>query len=311
MSLSASEATKVRKLLAKIQSGTFDDNDVDLLFMKLREHSSGHPVFREIADFVAHNKCRDQGLTNASLYASYLCFRYLSEYTLRQKRLKVDGQIPLWVKKLIVLQIDSCDEDDLYLQFKLSRDTAKHKIRSLYRDIPHTQMCSYIKHSMDQETFDLLRHLLGFIKLQPAYTQEQIIDQLVTVLAKHDLLEDNSAEELRGQADKIMVAVLCLLHRSKFDLKNGAQGSCHISCEQSQGYNPQFMPPNFGRLSLFGLVPSTHVEKHFDVTFMVCTTTLDALQWTSESLYSEKASIVTLDFDCDLRLDNTFKLARL
>ena len=61
------EKTKVQKIVEKIESGHFDENDIDNIFMKLRAYSKNFWVFREIADFVAHNDERDRGLVNQAL----------------------------------------------------------------------------------------------------------------------------------------------------------------------------------------------------------------------------------------------------
>ncbi len=311
MPISASEAIKVKKLLAKIQAGIFDDNDVDSLFMKVRAFSAGYPVFREIADFVAHNECRDKGLTNESLNACYLSFRYLSEYSLSNRKLDITADIPLWVKHLMLFQIDKCEEAELQAKFSMSKESAKHKIGSLFKEDRKNHTCRYTKEFMHHDFFELLRHILGFIKAVPAYTQTQIVDELVGVLTKNDLLANIPVDHLYHQGDKIMVAVLCLLHQTQFYLRSKAHATCRISCEGTQGYIPQLMAPNWGRLSLLGLIPSTHGEKQLTVAFTIVSTNLDASQWTSKSLLAHQGPALKLDFECDLGLDTDFKLTRL
>jgi hypothetical protein len=311
MPISPNEAAKAKKLIEKIYTGSFDDNDVDSLFMKIRAFSTGYPVFREIADFVAHNECRNQGLTNESLNAAYLSFRYLAEYSLGGRKLDIAADIPLWVKHLMLHQIDKCDEGDLRTKFSISKESAKNKIKSRFQEDRKSHTCRYKKEVMDEDTFGLLRYILGFIKAVPAYTQAQILDELVRVLLKNNLLPEILVNEFLRQGNRIMVAVLCLLHQTQFDLRYKAHATCRIGCEGAQGYVPQFMAPNWGQLYLEGLVPSTHGEKRLTFAFAIVTTNLDAAEWTSECLYAHQGPALKLDFECDLGLDRNFKLTRL
>tara|TARA_Y100001956_G_C4086157_1_gene170747 strand:- start:749 stop:1042 length:294 start_codon:yes stop_codon:yes gene_type:complete len=83
------EKSKTQKIIDKIQNDNFDENDIDNLFMKLRAYSGGNTVFREIADFVAHNDLRDRGITNQSLQAMYYSIKYFIEYVSPKKTLDI------------------------------------------------------------------------------------------------------------------------------------------------------------------------------------------------------------------------------
>lgn len=74
------EKIKAQKIVDKIQSNQFDENDIDGLFMRLRLYSKEQYIFKEIADFVAHNDARDRGLANKSLETMYPRMKYFIEY---------------------------------------------------------------------------------------------------------------------------------------------------------------------------------------------------------------------------------------
>ncbi|HDU8584939.1 TPA: hypothetical protein RG682_000381 [Vibrio alginolyticus] len=92
------DKTKAQKLVTKLEAGDFDENDVDNLFMRLRAYSHGNKVFREVADFVAHNDERNRGITNESLEAFYLSFKFFEEYTSSKKPLDITSPFPLYIK---------------------------------------------------------------------------------------------------------------------------------------------------------------------------------------------------------------------
>jgi len=70
--MKASEKAKAQKVLDRILAGCFEENDVEILFMKLRGFSSGHRVFQEVAHFVAHNNIRNRGFLHQALERFYL-----------------------------------------------------------------------------------------------------------------------------------------------------------------------------------------------------------------------------------------------
>lgn len=80
------EKSKLQKSIQKIESGSFDENDIDNIFMKLRAYSTKFSVFREIADFVAHNDQRDRGLVNQALEHMYLSMRFFLDYQGENKK---------------------------------------------------------------------------------------------------------------------------------------------------------------------------------------------------------------------------------
>src|SRR5690606_35211520 len=108
------------KIVDKIEAGDFDENDVDSLFMKLRAYSSDHRVFREIADFVAHNDNRDRGLANQALETMYLRMRFFLEYNSPKETLDLSQPFPLWIKRLMIFQVEKCEEGVLKERFNVT-----------------------------------------------------------------------------------------------------------------------------------------------------------------------------------------------
>src|SRR5262249_39146096 len=145
MSLPENEKRKVSKLLMKIQSGVFDENDVDSLFLKMRAFSYGNRVFREVADFVAHNDVRSRGVTFDWLEAFYLSMRLFVEYSYKKQSLDISSDIPLWIKRLMIYQADKCKDTDLRSKFGLSSERLKSKIRSLFKEDAKNDTCRYKK----------------------------------------------------------------------------------------------------------------------------------------------------------------------
>ena len=134
MAIQGNDKLKAQKTIDDIAKGDFDERDIDSLFMGLRAHSFNNEVLREIADFVAHNILRNKGLTNQSLEAFYLSFKYFSEYMTHQKSLDITSPFPIYIKKLMKYQIYKCDENLLREKFNVTQERLKSRIDNLFKD---------------------------------------------------------------------------------------------------------------------------------------------------------------------------------
>jgi len=100
----------------------------------LRASSYNNIIFREIADFVAHNDKRDRGLTNQSLEAMYYSLKYFLEYTSPKISLDIAKPFPIWIKKLIKYQVDKIDEEKLREKFSVGKERLKTRIDKGFKD---------------------------------------------------------------------------------------------------------------------------------------------------------------------------------
>jgi hypothetical protein len=326
MSLPANEKAKAQKIVKKIESGAFDDNDIDTLFMKLRAFSHGLNVFREIADFVAHNVARDRGVTNRSLDAFSLSMRYFSEYVSPGVSLDISAPFPLYVKRLMKYQIDRCNEQELRARFKVTRATLRSRIDSLFKEDKKSKTAQLHKR-IGKETLDAISYVLGFIHSCAAFTQDELLNEMVFVLEKNTLIFDE--QRLRAQGNRIAVCVLTLLHNTEFDLKGDQLGYCRIGSEKTAiPHNLRLVDENgdevtwkeeFGNLQVNGEVVVQYNGAEVTVLYPVFTTNLGVEEWCDESLFSiepvEAGDTQVLyrkvDFEAELGVSERFQLIPL
>lgn len=179
------EHIKTQKIINKIESGNFDENDVEILYMKLRPYSYGNIIFREIADFVAHNDERNKGLAVKSLKTMSLMMKYFINYPGNNKKLDISKEFPMWIKELLILQVDKLDLKTIRTEFK---STSK-KIKSLINNslIENEQNNMVIIENISDSLYKILKYLLGRIISNPIFTQEKIIDETLNVLKKNKI----------------------------------------------------------------------------------------------------------------------------
>ncbi len=321
------EKNKTQKLVKKIETGHFDENDIDSLFMKLRAYSTGFPVFREVADFVAHNDNRNRGLANQSLETMYLRMKYFLEYNSPMKTLDLSSPFPIWIKKLMKLQVEKCDEADLRKKFNITRQRLVSRIDSAFKEDKKNKVALYRQGKLSKSTFKAIQHIMSFISGNASFGQDELLDELVSVLKKNQLEFDESV--LRELSDKITVCVLLLFHHSKFDFKGYKPGRCIVSSEkESILYNMKFVDADgneveheesFGNLSVNGTITLEKNGMDLSITHTIMTTNLSSEVWCSGGLFHIEPfsdempnhMYKRLKLDVDLCLNEEFKLSEV
>ncbi|MBN6741878.1 hypothetical protein JKG47_15310 [Acidithiobacillus sp. MC6.1] len=325
--MKAIDKSKAQKAIGKIQSGSFDELDVDGLFMRLRAYSHGHAIFREFADLVAHNDERDRGMTNTHLEALYLSFRYFLDYTSPKVALDISKPFPLYVKKLMAYQADKVDPSALRERFSVTPERLMTKIHTLFSGDNNSGTAVLKRRKIGQHTLAALQYIMGFIITKPVITQDLLLDQLISVLRQNQIDVDETA--LRDQAPGITLAALLLLHDTSFNFGGHRSGYCRITCEKTSiPYNTRFIDEEghelehteeFGHLQVNGHVVLDKDGRDLTISFPVMSTFLKADEWCNSSIFCieqpepEHAPGLLMKvakLDTNLCLDNNLKLCR-
>lgn len=287
------EKAKAQKLVLKLESGDFDENDIDNIFMRLRAYSHGNRIFREIADFVAHNDERNQGVSAESLEAFYLSFKYFLEYVSPKKSLDIGSPFPLYVKKLMKYQIDKCKDGDLKQRFNVTKQRLKSRIDTVFSEDKKNKKAFMKKPKISEDTIKALQYILGFIGSHPAFDQDQVISELLAVIKANKL--NVNEDELLKHSDKIAACVALLLHDATFEYGAHKQGYCKVSCEKTSiSYNQKFVDQDgnpvehkesFGKLQVLGHVVLEKDGKDLTVCYPLMTTNLSVEDWCDDEMF--------------------------
>jgi hypothetical protein len=318
------EKSKAQKIIAKIQNGEFDENDVDNLYMKLRAYSAGNPVFREIADFVAHNDLRNKGITNQALQAMYYSIKYFIEYVSPKRSLDIGEPFPLWIKTLIKYQIRKIDETKLKAEHNVSASRLISRIDSGFKDDKKNKVTKLKDGKLSANTLDAIRYVMSFIISKVAFTQDDLMAQLIKVLDANGLEYDK--DYLDAQSNKIALCVILLFHNAEFDIKGHKPGYCKVCPEKaSVSHEAKFVDndgnevdvdESFGMLQVNGYVVLEKDGKDLTVAHPIMSTKLEADEWCADTLFhiepvSEEIQdryCKRLKVDKDLGIDEQFKL---
>ena len=277
------EKYKTQKVIEKIQSGFFDENDIDNLFMKLRAYSGGFSNFREIADFVAHNDSRDRGITNDSLKAWYYNIKYFLEYANQKKELNIDQNFPTWVILHMKNQIDKLEPDELFNSFKIKPDSLKLKIDKAFKHKKNDKVTKLKNDILSKNAKKAISYVMQMIIPREAFTQEELLHEVLCVMDKNDFTIDKNSFEMNSE--KIMVCIILLLHKSKYEIDKNVTGRCEIaSYEYSSSPNNEDARQG-EKLVVCARVPFEHDGKKKYFAYHVLDTSLLTYDWCSENCF--------------------------
>lgn len=325
--MKGTEKSKAQKIINKVQSGDFDENDIDNLFMRLRAYSKQNLIFREIADFVAHNDLRDRGITNQSLQAMYYSIKFFIEYISPKKSVDITQPFPSWIKKLIKYQIDKIDEQKLKDLHKVSKERLKSRIDKGFKDDAKSSTASLKQGKLSQQTLEAIRYVMGFIISKEAFTQKALVEQLIQVIDSNGLEYDRV--QIEEQSNRITLCAMLLLHNANFDIKGHKHGYCSITSEKNsvshnvrhadQDGNEIDLKESFGKLSIMGHVVLDKDGKDLTIGHPVMSTELEAEDWCSVGLFHiepmrpEDPNYLCkrLKLDCELCINENFQLSEV
>ena len=316
MSIQGNEKAKTQRTVEDVSVGNFEERDIDHLFMSLREHCGPYLIFRDVADFVAHNNIRNKGIVTQSLEAFYLSFKYFFEYVSPKRALDIGRPFPTYIVQLMKYQIDKCNEIDLKEKFNVNKARLKSRIDKLFK-IDKKSDTTCLSKRLSRPNYMAINHILGFIGSHPAYTQDKIIAELISVLSKNRLAFEE--RDIFSQGDKIMLCILSLIHNSEYDFKGHKKGYCNISCEKheipygvayvNKDGTPVKVNQSYGNLQINGHVAVNSKGKEVTVAYPVITTNLEVENWCNESLFSiERSHFRKVSFEGPIGIGPEFKL---
>jgi hypothetical protein len=284
MPLQLKDIAKLNQIIKRIQNGRFDANDVDNLLVKLRTYAKEKTVFLEIANFVAHSNARDQGLAQQSITAFVDSIQYFQEYVSEKRPLDLGAPFPAYIYRLFHSQARLSDERRLKAEHKMSHATLIKRIKANFSIDEKAGTCSVRNNKGGIELLAALQFITSFIHSRAAFHVRDFHKELKDVMRAQEVTFDEALWDT--QADRISLAILCLVSNTKFLLKNGNQASCKLETENhfrlldGQRRLPTGVmssePTSFGRLMILGEATVSSVNKApLRISFPLIDTDLD------------------------------------
>jgi len=320
------ELVKIQPLVRRIESGAFDANGVDALLIKLRPYAKRKIVFREVADFVAHSDARSKGLARDSMTGFSDAMRFFVDYIGPRHALDISKPFPSYIHRLFLSQTALAVESELRQRFRLSRESLLRKIESNFKIDKISRLCTLRPGKDGDEFLAALQYVTGFIHSKPAFEIAQFHVQLHEILS--DMRIQFDTKRFEDNADRVSLALLCLLSGTEFILPDGDIATCVLSTEHhlrilaGQRRTPigevTSEPAHFGTLQVFGHVQVTKQGRPLRVAYPVVTTRLTPHDHCDASLFEIFSEINEfgefraefINFATHMALTPEFKLVR-
>lgn len=294
------EKVKIQKAVNKIQGGSFDENDLDLLLIKLRDLSNGFNVLKEISHFVAHNKQRDRGLIKDSVNANYYGLRYFVDFRFDGKMVNL-SMFPLYLKKFLHLQIDRVNP----LEFSKLR-TNKKIVTDLISSIeenPQIEM-AYLKSASPKEV-QIMAMLSSTLFFDPIFSDSSFLNELNATLNKNSIGFDTQSLEL--QSDKIALCILVLLNRTPIKIPNLKPGLLFLGCNNMNSSENYSLIENYGNFIIYAKF-ELDFKPGKTIIYPIFSTSVNVFDHCDDSMFkyvtnSEGRIIKCLDLEQPFELD--------
>lgn len=326
MPLQLKDLAKLNQIIERIQTGRFDANDVDNLLVKLRPYAGEKIIFREVAHFVAHPD-RDQGLAQQSITAFVDSIQYFQEYASEKRPLELGLPFPSYIYRLLLSQTRLSDERRLRAEHKMSHSTLIKKIEANFSIDKKTGTCSPRNNKGGIELLKALQFIMSYIHSRAAFHVRDFHKELKDVISAQNVIFDEAAWD--AQADRISLAVLCLISNTEFLLANGGRASCTLATENpfrllsGQRRLPSGImstePTSFGRLMIWGLATVNSPGKApVGISFPLIDTDLDPHEHCASKLFVRdrgkedfgNCEVEIINLARDMSLSDDYKLVR-
>jgi hypothetical protein len=291
MAIIGFEKVKVQKIITAIESSSFDVNDVDNLFMKLRAHSTGFPIFREIADFIAHNDLRDVGITQKAIESFYLRIRFFAEYISIKKKLDLSKPFPAYIINLMKYQIDDASDILLKENYNLTKESFVKLLDTAFQ-INKFKEIELKKFDALKRLIPAVQYIMSYMVVRTAFNHYDIIKELNGVL-KLNQIQFNK-DLFNQNNDKILICILGLLNGTKFKVGPKKYGYCQICFDNpiDNSEHKEIEMPVVSNIGYLGLEAKIEVNvdgKNIFFAFMIFSTNLPAELWCEENLFTAEA----------------------
>ena len=294
------EKKKAQRLINKIQTGNFDYNDIDALLFILRPYGKEYKVFREFADFVAHNDIRDRGLVQNSIKYLYLSLKYYNLYVINGRKVNLFHPIPLWLKKFIIYQIDNLDDLNFFSRLGYTKQKYKHTITKAFKKNKKEGLVTYDFQNFPVKTLLSISELFKYINISKPLDLNEIFDDIFKLIKKNTLKVE--AGKFLSLKEIIILNLILLLHNTEYKLDKNEIAQTRIQC----------LPNNTTKVIEIFVVGIFKLDKNLFINHKIISTNLLADNYIDDTILNNKNfkidDIISLPEDIDIE-DNKIILS--
>lgn len=204
--------TELRQRVERYIRGDRRVEDLDRIFLGLRDRSHGYSSIREVGDFVAHRGQRHKGPVTETVRNIHLSL----DSWLHQG----EGRFPdlAKAKRICAANLRTSTDEQLNARLGLRRDVVKSVLTQTIRKMEADRFEKVTKR--EQTVFN---YLAGAFIWNPAFTDEQVGDALATVLTKAGALRLEERAAFDANLVFLALYVTTLMHDSTVVMDDGSR----------------------------------------------------------------------------------------
>lgn len=250
----------LKRRVDRLLRGERRTEDLDRLYLGLRERAFGRASVREIGDFVAHRSEREKGPVTARVRDIFVSLhswaRGLMGYVPSLPELRKVAAANLRIATDVQLQ------NRLALRRQVVTSVLEQGIRKLEAG----------KRPTEREA-RVVNYLGSAFIWNQAFTADEVVSDLVLVLVQHKLLRSSDTESFGEIATFLALYVITLMHGSAITLGNGERAELFATHNNKQRF-----------LEVKAQLIVTDFAKPLIAPVCIFWTELDADRWCSSAL---------------------------
>lgn len=204
--------TELRQRVRRYIGGDRRVEDLDRIFLGLRDRCYGVASVREIGDFVAHRGEREKGPVTTRVRDVQLSL----ESWLNQG----EGQFPDLpaAKRISAANLRTATDEQLAARLGLRRDVVKMALSQAIRKMEADRF-----ESVTQRERSVFDYLAAAFVWNPAFTDEQVAKDLAFVLSKAGALLGDEYDAFHAHGAFLALYVTALMHDSALIMDDGSR----------------------------------------------------------------------------------------
>ncbi|EAZ5086310.1 hypothetical protein CRR46_08530 [Salmonella enterica] len=226
--------SKVSKILSRLNDDNYNDSDIELFFVTLREMPSATKSIIEIGDFVAHSEQRNKGVINEIMLRNSLLANIVSGYD-HQVVNKDRNEYPQNFPTLIKLQLKMYNDAEIKANIGLAGGMIK-RIRTKLNDkksyIRDGDICR-LAENIGTDEFLVIDFILSFLNGSDGISFELLINEVVALLKME--IPGVDASIIEDKKKCVFCVLLCLLNNVQYPLLTGSVAETIIAADDSDG----------------------------------------------------------------------------
>jgi hypothetical protein len=234
MPIPDNEFAGLRIRVERLLRGERRPEDLTALFLALRDFSGGRECIVEVGNFIAHRGERRIGITTREARDFFRIIRFYTAYTYQGRQLDL-LDLPKDISELLAGSFRRTPNDMIRQHLAINRQTAEKNLNDL-RSRLHQDSSGRISLAWPTNLdYVLLGCVLGHITAQPAFTDQQLIEQLSACLFSHGLLRGRERQTFRLLKEFVGIFAVASMHLCVIDLGDGFTAELGAGATKSQG----------------------------------------------------------------------------